>query len=629
MKRHRIFTGLILAAVSSFQMATAGADKLAGRVMGAGDALNGTCYENVFDGNLSTSLYADRQGEYSRPWVGLDLGAAHVINEIRFAPDRSSTLCSRLAIFQGANREDFLDAMPVAMVPANGMVAGNLNSIPVDVSRGFRYVRMVGAGGAQMNVAEIEFYGEAGTGDDTKFFQITNLPTIAFNTPDMAEIVAKDDKHPGSTIYVISDGGTTLLTDTECQMKGRGNGSWMMEKKPFQIKFDKKTQIFPDAPAKGKKWTLINNYGDKSLMRNRVAFDMSRKAGMAYTPYCRFVDVIYNGEYEGCYQLCDQIDVREGRVDITEMTPDDNAGDALTGGYLLEVDAYAQHETSWFTAVHNLPVTIKSPEDDEITTAQRNYIEKYFNQMVNAVYATNYTDPENGYRKYLDLDSFLRYFICNELNGNPDAYWSTYMYKERGDDRFHTGPVWDIDLGFNNEKSIYDIDNRPKFIYNYGSHAGDMHLFVRRIVENDSEARHRLSVIWSALRQDPDFCADYFNALIDNYAKELEQSQQLNFVRWPILDKKVHHNPVVYYTYSGEVEAVKSYITKRFARLDKMIGIVDVPEDFGGVGPVTEDEAASPAIYYRIDGTCAGDNPSMPGLYIVHRGTASEKVLVR
>ena len=99
----------------------------------------------------------------------------------------------------------------------------------------------------------------------------------------MAEIKSKEDKHPGSYVAVISDGGRTLLVDANAQMKGRGNGSWTFPKKPFQIKFEKKKQPL-DAPAKAKKWTLINNYGDKTLMRNKVAYEMSREAGMPFTP---------------------------------------------------------------------------------------------------------------------------------------------------------------------------------------------------------------------------------------------------------------------------------------------------------------------------------------------------------
>ena len=70
-----------------------------------------------------------------------------------------------------------------------------------------------------------------------------------------------------------------------------------------------------------KKWTLINNYGDKTLMRNKVAYEMSREAGMPFTPYCTFVDVIYNGEYEGAYQLCDQVEVNPGRVETHRDAP--------------------------------------------------------------------------------------------------------------------------------------------------------------------------------------------------------------------------------------------------------------------------------------------------------------------
>lgn len=97
-------------------------------------------------------------------------------------------------------------------------------------------------------------------------------------------------------------------------------------------------------PAKARKWTLINNYGDKTLMRNALAFKISEAIGMDYTPACRLVDVIVNGEYEGTYQLCDQIEIRKNRVGITEMAPVDIAEPNLSGGYLLEVDAYADQE---------------------------------------------------------------------------------------------------------------------------------------------------------------------------------------------------------------------------------------------------------------------------------------------
>ena len=626
MKRF-IYAALFLAFGS--QASQAGT-KLSGTIH-ATPANYGYSIENAFDGNLQTSYYAYRESEeYSRPWIGLDLGAPYVIDEIRFAPSVESSSCSRLAIFQGANKSDWSDAMPIAMVPTEGPRPGQWFSIPVNVSRGFRYVRMVAAGGAQQNIAELEFYGTAGEGDDSQFFQITNLPTVAFNTPGMAQIKSKEDKHPDSQIFVISDGGKRLL-EKSCQMKGRGNYSWiLMPKKPFQIKFDKKTQILPDAPATLKKWTLINNHGDKTLMRNKVAFDMSREAGMAYTSYCRFVDVVYNGEYQGCYQLCDQIEVNPNRVEVTEMDKNDNEGEALTGGYLIEVDAYYYDEKSYFVSNRGVPVTIKSPDEDEITSQQSSYIRNYFQTLENALWSSNFTDPENGYRKYLDLESFLKYLIINELAGNTDTFWSTYMSKERGSDKFVVGPVWDIDLGFDNDNRTYPINNLGDFIYaTNGSAAGTMRDFVNRIVKSDPAARYEMSVIWSKLRKFGNYNAEFFINLVDRYADELEESQKLNFVRWPILNEYIHQNPRVLGSFRAEVNAVKGYISSRFNRLDQLIGVVDIPmgavDEIGANG----EEDFAPEVYYTLQGVQLQGEPSSAGLYIARKGNKSRKVIVK
>ena len=198
-----------------------------------------------------------------------------------------------------------------------------------------------------------------------------------------------------------------------------------------------------DAPAKAKKWTLISNHSDKTLMRNILAFEISRRVGAKYTPYCHPVDVIINGEYKGCYQLCDQIEVDENRVNITEMEPEDISGDAITGGYLIEIDAYANEEPehSMFKSSKGIPVTIKSPDDDEITPQQKSYIESYFNRLEARVFSENFSDEIHGYRQLFDTESFIKHFIVGEISGNTDTYWSTYLYKERGDDKIYTGPV--------------------------------------------------------------------------------------------------------------------------------------------------------------------------------------------
>ena len=129
---------------------------------------------------------------------------------------------------------------------------------------------------------------------------------------------------------------------------------------------------------------------------------------MPFTPFCTPVNVLLNGEYKGCYQLSDQIEVDKNRVNIKEMEPTDNSGEALTGGYFIEVDGYADTEISYFYSQRGTPVTIKSPDEEEITPEQKNYIASHFSLM------------ENNPAKYLDYNTFIRHFIVGELSGNTE-----------------------------------------------------------------------------------------------------------------------------------------------------------------------------------------------------------------
>ena len=562
--------------------------KLSGTIIGtelSGDAAgNATTTENTkemaFDGDFNTYFKAyisDDEWDYNRTWVGLDLGEPHVITRIGFASRKMRSYKLQLAVVEGANEPDFSDAMPIYMIRDDKTPSGHMTYADINVSRGFRYVRFMSGPSAACNFAEIEFYGHPGEGDDSQLFQLTNLPLVVVNTDGMRMMQSKDDK-VNSTVHIISDGGTSLLSKKDTECKGRGNASWNFPKKPMRLKFPKKQTVLPDAPAKCKKWTLINNYGDKSLMRNKIAFHMSRGIGLSYTPYCQFVDLIFNGEYQGCYQLCDQVEVNPGRVEITEMTPDDIEGEALTGGYFIEIDAYANQEASWFESLRGIPVTIKSPDDDEITPEQSAYIKDYFNKFETAVFTYGFTSETTGYRKYLNLDSFLQYFIVGELDGNTDYFWSIYMSKERGEEKFVVGPVWDVDLGFDNDYRTYPIAGKNDYIYRSGgSVASDaVKRLADRILIADAKSRERLKYLWSDARVNRHYNPTYYCKLVDRYAEQLAQSQELNFKRWNILGENVHMNPAVSGSYEGEVQRVKDYLNERFAQLDRIIGTVEV-----------------------------------------------------
>ena len=619
-----LLTIFSIGSLLTLSAAGASAATLTGTVMGS----SATQAKKCFDGDKSTYFLGSYPSTYYyvRNWAGLDLGTPHVITKVGLTPAQGAAGACRFAVVQGANNSDFSDAIPI-MIFKDELTSGKPTYLDVNTSRGFRYVRIV-ATNSQGYFAEIEFEGEEGEGDDTQFYQMTNLPLVSFVTPGMAEIKSKDDKHPGSYVSIVSDDGKTLLEDNSAQMKGRGNGSWTFPKKPFQIKFNKKQQPL-DATAKAKKWTLINNYGDRTLMRNKVAFDISREAGMEFTPYCTFVDVIYNGEYEGCYQLCDQVEVNPGRVELTEMETTDIDGEELTGGYFVEVDAYAYQETSWFKSRRGTPVTIKSPDDDEIVSQQAVYIENHFNALESALFSSDFRDPENGYRKYLDLESFLRYFIVCELDGNLDSFWSMYMKKERGDDRFIVSPVWDVDLGFQNFGSPYPVNDMTDFLYTHSdaSKADGMEAFVNRIVKDDKDAREQMSEIWSQLRYNGNFNYDFFEERIDAYAATLEESQKLNFVRWPILNQSVQKGQKIFGSYEGEVNNLKSYLKGRFPKLDTWLDLHEVAAIDAVIPDI--DNSNAPVEIYDLSGRKVNTQQLNPGIYIRRQGSEVTKILVR
>ncbi|MBR6346594.1 MAG: CotH kinase family protein [Bacteroidales bacterium] len=532
--------------------------KLKGTVIGTAKSMSASgqasttanTREKAFDSDYNTYFTSY---ESNRTWVGLDLGSAHVITKVGFAPRIGKESLSVLGLFEGANTPSFSDALPLAIVRQKGK-SGSMQYMDVNCSKGFRYVRYVGPDNSRCNIAELEFYGVEGEGDNSRFCQLTNLPTVVINTENASPITSKE-VYVNSNVYIISDGGASLLSTSDTGVRGRGNASWGFPKKPYRIKFDSKQSPL-GAPASAKSWTLISNYGDKTLMRNMLAFEVSRRVGMAYTPFCTPVDVILNGEYQGCYQFCDQVEVGTGRVPAKD-------------GYLIEIDAYAYDEEVNFVSDRWMPVTVKYPKDDEITGDELAAISGFFNKMEAAVFSENFADAAVGYRKYLDVDSFLRNFIIGEFCGNTDTYWSVYMYKDGADGVLFTGPAWDYDLAFENDGRTYPINDLNGFIYaTKGSVPVDaVRSMVTRIVRTDPAGKARLQELWNELKPR----LEDLNACVDSNAALLEESQQLNFKRWPILSTRVHENPVARGSYPAEVDAVKSYITARLSKFDELV----------------------------------------------------------
>ncbi len=522
--------------------------------------------KEVFDNDFTT-IYAAY--ERSTGFVGMDLGKQYVITKVAYAPRQNWAERMVLGVFEGANKADFSDAVPFHIIKDTPEY-NKMTYAKVNCSRGFRYVRYVGPNDARCNIAELRFYGTESQGDDSHLYQLTNLPLVVIRTAEnVSEVTSKTTWLQGH-INIISENGTSLKTDSVA-VRGRGNGSWSFEKKPYKIKLQNKSRLL-GMPAKAKEWTLINNYGDKSLIRNNVAFCLSNIFEMEYTPACTLVDVVFNGQYKGSYQLSDQIEVRKNRVDITEMTAQDNAGDELTGGYLIEIDAYAASETKYFySSYYKIPVTVHYPKDDEITTQQFNYIQEAFNQLCTSVYSTGYKTEEYGYKNYLDETSWLKYFLIEELSGNTDGYWSVYMAKDRND-VFRVYPVWDFDLAFDNDKRTHPLLTMSDFLClsSKSSAANGARSFNRKIIESCSD---ELKELWSWYRYKGNMTYEYISAAVDSLGTENSLSQEYNYIRWPILNDCVQQQYTTRGSYKAEVDFINEYLYDRIAWIDNKVGL--------------------------------------------------------
>lgn len=273
----------------------------------------------------------------------------------------------------------------------------------------------------------------------------TGLATVIINTPQNEVITSKTDWMKNACIAIIKVDGSVDYDDNKLQIRGRGNSTWGYPKKPYALKLDSKSKIL--GMPKHKRWVLLANWMDRTLMRNDVSFQIAKRTGLAWTPRGEFVEVVLNGKHVGNYYLCEQIKVDKNRVNITEMTKEDLEGDAITGGYLMELDVLYDEVNKFYSASKNFPYMFKEPDEDVLQPAQLSWFENYINEMEGKLYADDWLENRE-YANYMDLASFVDWWFVYELakNWEPNHPKSCYMYKDRLG-KLTAGPVWDFDYG--------------------------------------------------------------------------------------------------------------------------------------------------------------------------------------
>lgn len=245
----------------------------------------------------------------------------------------------------------------------------------------------------------------------------------------------KTDKYGGNEVTIYnSDGSSNVFYEVE--MKGRGNGTWVREKKPYQIKFKQKVNLLDLGGAK--KWNLLANHADDSQLRNELAFKIAEMLGMEYRMEGRYVELYVNDDYRGLYYLTHAVEIGKNTVNLKNPM-----------GVLVEMDNYYARWGDYYETRNGELLTIEDVVTKDLSeVAMNDFVEK-FNELEEAVEAQNY----ERISELIDVRSFAQYYLLSELSVNPDAYWtSLYFYKDGPEDVIHAGPGWDFDLAFANRK---------------------------------------------------------------------------------------------------------------------------------------------------------------------------------
>jgi CotH kinase protein/Secretion system C-terminal sorting domain len=441
----------------------------------------------------------------------------------------------------------------------------------------------------------------------------SNLPIIEINTngqpiPDGTKITARMkiiNYEPLRRNYATDSGN---VYDGYVGIEIRGSFSATLPQKPygFETRDSAGNNLnvpLLNMPAEND-WVLIANYNDKVFMRNTLAFDLFTKMGH-YQPHTQLCELDSNGVYEGIYVLTEKIKRDKNRVDIAKLTATDTSGDNVTGGYIIKIDNNDGTGTDGWTSTDQAldrpggyPYFIYVyPKPEDILNQQKKYIQGFVKSLDSVLITPNFADPVNGYRKYLDVPSFIDYFIVGEVSRNVDTYKkSAFFYKDKDskDGRLHDGPVWDFDWAWKNinECEVNAIDGSG-WTYEISSVCKSYPVppgWMVRLLD-DTTFTNELHTRYSLLRSTI-LSEESINHYIDSIHTLVDEAQVRHYQRWPILGidvgtPEVDAQPT---TFDGEITKFKNWIATRLTWLDaNMPGKVSQETGVQGTAAVPKD----------------------------------------
>ncbi len=533
----------------------------------------------------SAILHADYDDAFIAYLNGVEIARDNI--EGQFPAFDASTITDHEAqLYQGGLPTPFtLDKDKINQCLQNGMNTlaiqiQNISDNSSDMSSNFFF--SVGVNDATMN------YSTTPSWFITPFSD-SDLPIIKINTqgqgiPDEPKIVAQMgiiDNGPGNRNNIFTDPFNGY--DGQIAIEIRGASSQGFPKKNYgfetQDAFGENNNVELLGMPEENDWILHGPFTDKSLIRNVLAYELGNRMGQ-WAPRTRYCELFIDDDYRGVYILMEKIKIDKNRVDIAKLDLDDNAGDSLTGGYIVQVDRF-EDGNGWVSPFEPFHFFVyQNPNANKLTDQQENYIRNHITDFETNLASGNFDDPQNGYAQYIDIGSFVDHLLAVELSRDVDAYrLSSFLFKDKDSKggKLNAGPLWDFNLGYGNA-DYCDGWETSGWNFNDPGCGQDQPFWWDRLLE-DVNFRNRLKCRWTELREGP-WQTDSILQFIDAQANILAESQVRQFLRWPVLGTYVWPNQFIGDTYQEEIDYLKTWTSERLLWMDaNMLGeciMVDV-----------------------------------------------------
>ncbi|MCL2189662.1 MAG: CotH kinase family protein [Defluviitaleaceae bacterium] len=368
-----------------------------------------------------------------------------------------------------------------------------------------------------------------------------------------------------ATVSMRNTADIFLFEDATAHIRGRGNSSWGLPKRPYRLRFTEARTLMC-AGHEARNWTLIANHSDKSLLRNFSAYYLAGLLdGMQGAPYARFVDLYLNGLYQGVYMVSWQMEVLDGRVEIV------GSYDPALSEYFLQMDQrqvyYGAVRGLDFVTVERMHYQIRYPRQDVRTTEHAAYVQQFL-ARVNSMISTQ---DENVFN-YICKASFVDFYLVQELFKNQDVGFSSIFMTIQGQGenrRIVMGPVWDFDIAAGNAYyqgwQAYHGGYSPRGVW-----AASVNAWFRRLMRMES-FREAVAERWSEIRHRE---VAQMLERIDFIATTYRRMFERNFARWPIMGRYVWPNPrniVAINTFRGQVDFLIHFLEERAIFLDEFL----------------------------------------------------------